>query len=267
MAQSRIRIDLRKNAQKNADDYYTRSKKLLQKAEGAAKAVTDLEAKLSKLEAEARSKQEVLGAARIKQRKKEWFESFHWFYTSNGLLVIGGRDATQNELLNSRHFEDDDLFFHADIFGASVTILKKGRTAAVLDREEAAQFAASYSSAWKGMVSGVDVYAMRRDQIGKSSGGGYLSKGSFSLSGEREWYRSVELGLVMFCVDGRLNTVPLRALGSMKKNYGSIGYAIVSEGKEKKSEAAKQISKIIEYADIDNIMQQLPAGTFRIVRG
>jgi predicted ribosome quality control (RQC) complex YloA/Tae2 family protein len=267
MAQLKMRIDLKKNAQKNADDYYTKSKKLLQKVEGAKKAVADLEAKLKKLEAEARAKQESSSAARIKQRKKEWFESFHWFNTSGGFLVVGGRDATQNELLNSKHFDENDLFFHANIFGASVTILKNGEAATASDKEETAQFAASYSSAWKDMVGAVDVYAMKRGQVGKSSSGGYLSKGSFSLSGEREWYRNIELGLAMFHSDGRLNTIPLRALEKIKRNHDATGYAVISLGKDKKSEAAKAVSKMIGYADIDNIMQQLPAGTFRIVRG
>lgn len=260
----RIKIDLRKNAQKNADDYYTRSKKLLQKTDGAAKAVLDLDAKLAKLEEQAGEGAHF--AERTKIQKREWYEAFHWFVTSSGLLVIGGRDATQNELLNSRHFEEGDLFFHADVFGASVTILKKGSSAAEQDRREAAQFAASYSSAWKGGISSIDVYAMQRKQVGKSSGGGYLSKGSFSLSGEREWYRAIPLALAARVDGEKLRIMPRIMFDLMRESADGVPCAMISQGKDKKSDAAKSISKITGYKDLDYIMQQLPAGEFRISR-
>lgn len=263
MQRIKAKIDLKKNAQRNADDYYTRSKRLLQKAEGAKKAVKDLEAKLLKLESQAGAVEHTGG--RVKIQKKEWFEAFHWFYTSGGLLVVGGRDATQNELLNSRHFDEGDLFFHADVFGASVTIMKGGKDSKIQERYEAAQFAASYSSAWKGGISSVDVYAMRREQVGKSSGGGYLSKGSFSLSGEREWYRAIPLALVAFAKDEKFCVIPKIKFDVMDKEQRT-NYASISMGRDKKSEAAKALGKITGCQDIDYIMQQLPAGGFRITK-
>jgi predicted ribosome quality control (RQC) complex YloA/Tae2 family protein len=42
-------------------------------------------------------------AARIQQlRKVHWFEKFLWFVSTEGYLVIAGRDAQQNELLVRR---------------------------------------------------------------------------------------------------------------------------------------------------------------------
>ncbi|MGD0510415.1 MAG: NFACT RNA binding domain-containing protein, partial [Candidatus Micrarchaeaceae archaeon] len=131
-----IEIDFTKSAQDNANEYYKRSKKLAQKREGAEKAVKELEEKLEKI----RKDKKAAPARRIiKTVKKEWYEKFHWFFTSNGMLAIGGRDAHQNELINSRHFEDNDLFFHADIFGAPVFVLKDGSVADRDIREEVAE--------------------------------------------------------------------------------------------------------------------------------
>ena len=31
-------------------------------------------------------------------RKPYWFEKFHWFVSSDGYLVLAGRDAQQNEV-------------------------------------------------------------------------------------------------------------------------------------------------------------------------
>jgi len=49
--------------------------------------------------------------------KKEWFEKFRWTYSSQGLLMIGGRDSTQNEVLFKKHMGQTDVFAHADMPG------------------------------------------------------------------------------------------------------------------------------------------------------
>lgn len=253
-----VKIDFTKSAQENASDYYDRAKKLLAKKEGAEKAVKELEAGLA--EAEAGAQQDEKRRV-IRLREKEWYEKFHWFLAGDGRLVIGGRDAKQNETINSKHFEDKDLFFHADIFGASLTVLKDGLKASEDVKREVAQFAASYSSAWKESLQSIDVYAMRREQVSKSTSKGSIGMGSFLLSGGREWYRSTPLGLAMFAKDNVLNTVPLVALARLDKG---AKVAEITIGKDKKSDAAKKVAGLIGYEDLDDIIQQLPAGTFHV---
>ena len=125
----KITLDASKNAQENAADYYSRASRLKAKADGARKA---LENTLKEIEREKRREQyagpvepPAKKKARIR-RELEWFERYRWFYTSSGRLVIAGRDASQNELIVSRHGEKGDLFFHADVHGAPATILKGG---------------------------------------------------------------------------------------------------------------------------------------------
>ncbi|MDE1869941.1 MAG: DUF814 domain-containing protein [Candidatus Micrarchaeota archaeon] len=261
-----VEIDLTQSAQDNANEYFYKSKKAKHKKEGAQISIGDLEAKLEKArqkfeKAKDTKKVKVVG-------KREWYEKFHWFFASNGMMVIGGRDAVQNELINSKHFEEKDLFFHADIFGASVTVLKGGIDAPREVRDEVAQFAGCYSSAWKEGLNTVDVYAMERKQVTKSRNQGSLGTGSFALSGEREWFRSVRLELVAFVskkmVDEEemtyLSVVPGKTFEKMEGQKG----VRISIGKAKKSDAAKLISKRLGYEDLDYIMQQLPAGEFTI---
>ena len=258
-----IKIDFTKSAQDNADDYYKKAKRLVQKKAGAEKAIKMLEKRMSGA-ARATSK-DTARAQKVISTEKEWYEKFHWFFTSNGMLVIGGRDAKQNELLNSRHFENGDLFFHANIFGASVTILKNGGGANNEGKEEAAQFAACYSSAWKEALPIVDVYAMRREQVSKSTGMGSISTGSFVLKGEREWYRGMALSLVFFVKNERLNAVPEICFYRIKEKGGAPdSYVLVKEGRAAKSEAAKAICRALGYGSIDAAMRQLPAGQFSI---
>ncbi len=63
---------------------------------------------------------------RVKKELK-WYEKLRWFLTSDGLLVIGGRDATTNEMVVKKHMENRDIYFHSDIHGAASIILKGRR--------------------------------------------------------------------------------------------------------------------------------------------
>ncbi len=248
-------LDFTLSAQENAELYYKKAKKLAQKKEGAEKAVKELEAKLK----EAGKEVKVAENMRIDVSEKEWYEKFHWFFTSEGMLVIGGRDAQQNELINSRYFDESDLFFHADIFGASFVVLKNGENAGANSKEEAAQFAGCYSSAWERMLSTIDVYSLRRSQVSKSTNKGSLGAGSFLLKGEREWFKNTKLELAAVN-EKKFIVMPSLTL----ERSGYKNFVIIKQGKMKKSDAAKQIAKMLGYADIDRIMQNLPAGTFAV---
>lgn len=261
----KIELDINKSAQQNANDYYNRYKKLMQKNAGIEKAVRDLEKKLEKIKSKQAAQAEKPAERKaIKQRNKDWFEKFHWFFTSSGMLAIGGRDSTQNEALNSKYFTDKDLFFHSDIFGASVVILKEGVNADVEAKQQAAQFAASYSSAWKEMLKTIDVYCVKREQVSKSTSKGSISKGSFLISGAREYFRDTELGLVLFIDNERVNAVPVSAFDTVREKKQIAKYAVLRQGKAIKSDAAKAIAKLFDYPNIDDIMQAMPAGTFQV---
>ncbi|MEM0149922.1 MAG: NFACT RNA binding domain-containing protein [Candidatus Micrarchaeaceae archaeon] len=251
-------IDFTISAQRNADAYYKKAKKLAQKREGAQNAIAELGKKLEEVK---KRNEAAPKHAFIKATNREWYEKFHWFTTSEGFLVIGGRDSHQNEMLNARYFEEGDLFFHADIFGASAVILKKGVSAGAGSKSETAQFAACYSSAWERMLSNIDVYAVKRDQVSKSTNKGSLGAGSFLLKGEREWFRNMKLELVALVKEGKLNVLPREAFDKMNYNATHI---LVRQGKAKKSDAAKAIANALSYADIDEIMRCLPAGSFEI---
>ncbi len=258
-----IAIDFTISAQENAQSYFERSKKAKAKSEGARRSIVDLKAKLSKAESQKQQQKSIKVV-----EKREWFEKFNWFFASDGRLAVGGRSAEQNEELNSRHFDDKDLFFHADIFGASVVILKDGVGSGEQCRNEAAQFAASFSKAWESLQTTVDVYSLRKEQVTKSRNTGSLGTGSFLLKGERQWYKSVPLELCAFIEElgqeGKKRRVVSVAPESACRHRGIKDGVIISLGKTKKSDAAKLIAKRLLYEDVDYIMQHIPAGPFRI---
>jgi len=57
-------------------------------------------------------------------RKVHWFEKFNWCISSEGYLILSGRDAQQNEILFKRYMRPSDIYVHADIPGAATCIVR-----------------------------------------------------------------------------------------------------------------------------------------------
>ncbi len=253
-----IELDIGKTVHENASAYYERAKELRKKAESAKKAIEDTGKEIAK-ELKAEGEAPPRKAVRVKKEKR-WFERFHWFETS-GLMVLGGRDAKQNEELVWKHLGEEDLFFHADIRGAPATILKGGKKASEKVLGEVAQFAASYSSAWKAGLSSVDVYAVEKGQVSKEAQGEYLGTGSFVISGKRRWFKNTELGLKIGVDEkGNLACVPESTGFPFSKSIS------LKPGDKEKGEAARAIAKELG-ASIDEVLSILPAGNFGYALG
>jgi len=234
-------INLRHSIQANADKYYSRSKKAEKKLRGAEKTLLETRTKIEEAKKQVihvKSAQRPLA----KRRKKEWFEKFRWFRSSDGFLVIGGRDATTNEILIKKHMEPHDLVFHAEILGAPFVLIKtEGKTAPEQTINEAAQLAASYSRAWKEMFSAVNVYWINPSQVSKTPPSGQsLKKGSFMIRGTKNFVRGVSLQVAIGVKTDEENVVvvggPIDAIANQTEAYVEIG-----QGTQKSSQLAKQI--------------------------
>lgn len=179
-----VTIHVHESVEANVERYYDQIKKFRKKKEGALAA---MERGVPKQKEKPKETLHLL--------KKKWFHRFRWFYTTDGTLVLGGRDASQNEELVKRYMEGKDTFVHADVHGGSVVIVK-GPTEHLED--EVACFAASYSNAWKVGHFAADVYIARPDQVSKTpESGEYVSRGAFIVRGERQYVRDVPLGVAI----------------------------------------------------------------------
>ncbi|KQC08452.1 MAG: RNA-binding protein [Methanolinea sp. SDB] len=177
-----VRIHVRESIQANLGRYYDEIKKYRKKITGARAAMARM------IPEKPKSHQQTAFL------KKRWYHRFRWFYTSDGTLVLGGRDASQNEELVKKYLEGGDRFVHADVHGASVVIVK-GETACM---DEVAIFAASYSGAWRSGHFSADVYSVSPDQVSKTpESGEYVSRGSFIIRGERSWHHNVPLEIAI----------------------------------------------------------------------
>ncbi|MDR3101706.1 MAG: NFACT family protein [Methanocalculaceae archaeon] len=178
-----VTIFVHESLEANVGRYYEAAKKFRVKKTGAMRAM-----ELAIVHPEKRKT-----ACRVKMKAK-WYHRFRWMETSDGVLVIGGRNADQNEELVKKYMEGGDMFLHADVFGASVVILK-GKTERM---DEVVQFAASYSRMWaSGAVVG-DVIAAAPSQVSKTAESGeYVAHGSFVIRGERTYFRNVPMKIAI----------------------------------------------------------------------
>ena len=216
--------------EKNADRLYREAKEVEGKKEGAEEAIAETRAELERLrerrdqwaageaeeagdgddEGDEDEEEDVdwLSRSSIPVRSsEEWYEQFRWFHTGDDFLVIGGRDADDNEALVKKYLDAGDLFFHAQAHGGPATVLKTtgpsepanpGIEVPDRSKEQAARFAVSYSSAWKDGRFAGDAYMVGPDQVSKTpESGEYLEKGGFAIRGDRTYFRDVPVGVAV----------------------------------------------------------------------
>ncbi|OUJ19218.1 Ribosome quality control (RQC) complex component, YloA/Tae2 family [Methanonatronarchaeum thermophilum] len=190
-----VTIDIRKSIEKNAQKTYQKAKKMKRKSKGARKAAEKTQELIDELKKKDIEEFKTREIPQRKVRKKNmWYDKYRWFKSSDGFLVIAGRNATQNEEIVKKHMDDNDLFFHTQMEGAPAVVIKSmGKKIPETTKEEAAVFAASNSNAWKKYYS-TDVYSVSPHQVTKTpESGEYVGKGGFVIRGEREYYRNTPL--------------------------------------------------------------------------
>ncbi|WP_432507963.1 ribosome rescue protein RqcH [Halorubrum ezzemoulense] len=221
----RVEVDASEGVEVNADRLYREAKRVEEKKEGAMAAIESTREELEAVKerkAEWEEQQAAddggeeegddedddeayetdwLSRSSIPIRSPDdWFERFRWFRTSTGYLVIGGRNADQNEELVKKYMGKHDRFFHTQAHGGPVTILKASGPSESADPvdfseetlREAAQFAVSYSSDWKDGRGAGDAYMVDPDQVSKTpESGEYIEKGSFVIRGDRTYFEDV----------------------------------------------------------------------------
>ncbi len=249
----KLKLFYDRSVHQNAAYYYQLAKESREKITGAQKAVEETEKEMK--EAQKPEKKEL----RIK-RQKEWFEKFHFSHTGSGRLMIGGRNAQQNDMAVSKYMEDPDLFFHADIQGGSVVVLKDGLAASESELKETAQFAASFSKAWQNGNAAVDVYAVKKSQLTKSVSGGFVPSGAFARLGERTWVRMAKLARRVGRSEGVVEMLP--EISEKKLELPLILLPSLA-GKEKGA-IAKSLAKRFGVHP-DDLLEILPNGKSKTV--
>ncbi|MBW6461501.1 MAG: NFACT family protein [DPANN group archaeon] len=268
----KLNIYLEKPLNYSAEVYYQKAKRSKQKIPGIQKSMGLTKDKIEKSEVETVKKHK----PNVKRvlKKKEWFDKFRSFTSSTGFLVLGGKDATTNEILVKKHTDAEDIIFHADIAGSSFVVIKSdGKKVDDTTISEAAQFAGSYSKAWKMKAGTVDVFWVAPEQVSKQAPTGeYIQKGSFMVRGKKNWGKP-ELRVAFALIGDELVCAPVVTVSSKTKKYVAI-----APGYKKSKELAKEIrtklflvcskaeQEILREISVDDIQKHIPAGTGEILK-
>jgi len=223
----KFELDLKQSIQENASKYYESAKRARRKLVGVETAIKQTQVKIEGLKYQIIEESEKAGKPPSRSPARDWYEKFRWFYSSDGFLVIGGRDASTNEVLIRKHMETDDMVFHTDTPGAPFILIKtKGELPPEQTIKEAAQLAASYSRDWKEMLTATNVYWVSPKQVSKHPPSGqYLPKGSFMIYGKRNYVRNVPLEVTIgIRKEHGIKIIggPLDAIASQTKIYVRI---------------------------------------------
>jgi predicted ribosome quality control (RQC) complex YloA/Tae2 family protein len=194
-----VEINLGLSPWSNAREYFDQRKSAASKEEKtqqqASRALKNAEQKINE-DLKKGLKQEKALLQPI--RKQMWFEKFIWFISSDGYLVIGGKDAQQNEIVYKKYLRKGDIYCHADLHGASSVIIKNNPQTpdapippATLS--QAGSLAVCSSSAWDSKA-GMSAWWVNADQVSKSAPTGeFLPAGSFMIRGKKNFLPPAQL--------------------------------------------------------------------------
>jgi len=263
-----IVLDVRSGVDGNIMNFYRLAGEYRAKADRALKFIEELREKLKQI-----SEKAIVISRRIEAgiKPRLWYERFHWLITSEGLLVIAGRDANQNEAIVRKYLDKKDIFLHADIHGAPATVIKtRGKIPGEKSIHEASVIAACYSRAWKLGFGEIDVYWVRGEQVSKKPPSGeYLGKGAFMIYGKKNYIRHVKLELAIGIEEvydeiyGKYQRV-IAGPNELIKDR-AIAYTLIVPGRLTPSKAAKRIFDLINkitntglMIKVEEIVERLP---------
>jgi predicted ribosome quality control (RQC) complex YloA/Tae2 family protein len=257
-----IEIDLKKTLEQNAAEYFEKSKKAKRTIIGLEKAILAQKQKQPKKIKENK-----------KERKKNWFEKYRWFVSSNNFLVVGGKNAKQNEEIVKKQMKKEDIYFHAEVFGAPHCIIKtkneKGKLREVPEEtmKEAGEFAVTYSKAFESGQSSADAYSVSPEQVSKRAPTGQsMGTGAFMIYGERKWYKKspISLAIGYYPKTKSLMAGPLKAI---KQNCNNI--LELKQGRKDKNKIARELTTYFNKKGFsfsnDEVLSLLPNGDFDFI--
>lgn len=266
-----IQIDYRKSVAENAERLYDKSKKIAQKKQGAIKALKETKTQINRIakqtdkEIRDQKKQE---ESNVVSEKQLWFEQYRWCISSDGNLILGGKDAKSNDQLIKKHLENGDRYAHADIHGAPSCIIKnkdvddKPVSITSDTLKEACTFSVCYSRSWKQFAE-AQAYWVLPEQVSKTpQSGEFVPKGAFIIRGKRNYCTCpmrLGVGIIKIHDSKKVMGGPVSAIQKWCNPF-----VIIEPGTIKASTIAKEIAEKLNTSSAC-IQQVLPPGDSKII--
>ncbi|MBD3158675.1 MAG: DUF814 domain-containing protein [Candidatus Lokiarchaeota archaeon] len=269
-------LDIRKSVQQNASKLYNRAKKIEGKMKGARQQIEKTRKELENLD---ESEIEPIEEQKpVKVRRKHWYEKYRWFKSSEGHLVLGGRDAKTNEELAKKHLGPNDVFIHAAVHGAPYVIIKvPDEQPGDITLREAGKFSITFSKAWQENLVSADAYWVEPNQVSFSPPSGeYLPSGAVMIYGSKNYIENISIELAVGLLFEGEHAVPMSGPYSAVESHTEFNIK-VGPGRQKKSNLVKSImhrfeemlpedkARILSRTPEEEIMRVLPPGEGHIL--
>ncbi|OAG11363.1 uncharacterized protein CC84DRAFT_1182348 [Paraphaeosphaeria sporulosa] len=194
-----IDVDLGLTAYKNSSEYFDQKKtakgKEARTIEASERAMKAHERKVAEdLKKGLKQEKEVLRPV----RRQQWFEKFIYFISSDGYLVLGGKDGPQNEIIYRRYLRKGDIYVHADLKGAVPMVIKNNphtpdSPIPPSTLSQAGHLSVCTSEAWDSKAV-MSAWWVKADQVSKiGHGGEFLATGMFNITGRKEFLPPAQL--------------------------------------------------------------------------
>ncbi|MFA7707524.1 MAG: NFACT RNA binding domain-containing protein [Candidatus Pacearchaeota archaeon] len=184
------------------------------------------------------------------------YENYRWFFTSNDVLVIGGKSDEQNELVIKNFLRPEYTLMHTSAPGSSFMIIQSDKPSKK-DLDETAIFTACFSKQWKSSSSDITIDIFKGNQIYKVKS---MKVGTFGVKGDKKTLK-VKPELVLIIQKGKFRCVP----NTIKEKV----LAEIKRGKLSKQEAAEKIAKKIRDkfhlpVSKEEIMRAIPSDNLSV---
>ncbi len=266
-----VKINFRDDVNGNAQYYYNLSKKTRKKIEGAERAIEN-----TKEEIEERDEKDKKRAAEEKEKKEPttrfWFDKYKWFISSEGNLVIAGKDTKTNEEVVKKYLEKIDKYAHADAGGAPSVVIrnKREREEGISKKtlKEACQYAVLHSKEWKRGIASGRAYWVEPAQVSKTAEAGEsLPTGAFVIRGKRNYVDDLPLKASIVEINYRdkkkVMCAPSYALEEREDDIVKKRVDFIP-GKDNMNDFAKEMSDHFNVP-VEEIQNILPPGDVNIV--
>jgi len=256
-----LQLNIKGSVETNAERYYEDAKKARKKLAGLLEVLAE-----SKEEMTDRANRETAEKEKVRHKptKRFWFERYRWFISSEGAIVLGGKDARSNDTLVKKHLDAGDRYAHADMHGAPSIVVKMREGITEVTLREACEFAVATSKAWNAKIGSAAGYWVLPEQVSKTpQSGEYLAKGAFVIRGKRNYSDKIDIklgiGLVEHERERKIMGGPESAVKSLSDKY-----VILRPGEVDKDRLAKMLSDHFEVP-IEEVQAVMPPGDVDVV--
>lgn len=257
----KIRFYFDKTIEENASLYYEKVKKIENLIKGEEYKIKLIKEKIEKLKKEKfleeKQKEKIEELKKLIKYPKNWIKQFRAFYSSEGEIVICGKDATTNEILIKKYSPQFKWVLHSELPNSPFCITNGGEQTL----KETADFIACFSKSWKDGITKIDVFCVKPEQVTKKTKSGeYLKKGSFVIYGQKKFLvgeAKYAIGIKINKETKKIEEIIYGPLSTIEKiaDY----WVCIVPGKKKNKEIAQLIGKYLKIKTWQIFLDLLPS--------